>query len=85
MAQTITRKVLNEQLKTVWNLGVFYDCLNFESQIIHSKLWDKILDTNLKGAFFSSQCFASQLKKSMLLCIFRAGNCSMRSGMLKLQ
>ena len=35
MAQSITRKVLNEQLKTVCNLGVFYDCLNFESQIIH--------------------------------------------------
>ena len=44
MAQTITRKVLAEQLKTVWNLGVFYDCLNFESQIIHSKLWEKIFE-----------------------------------------
>ncbi|MBT3474328.1 MAG: arginine--tRNA ligase [Thaumarchaeota archaeon] len=44
IAQTITRKVLNEQLKTVWNLGVFYDCLNFESQIIHSKLWEQIFE-----------------------------------------
>ena len=44
MAQSITRKVLDEQLKTVWNLGVFYDCLNFESQIIHSKLWEKIFE-----------------------------------------
>ena len=44
MAQLITRKVLDEQLKTVWNLGVFYDCLNFESQIIHSKLWEKIFE-----------------------------------------
>ena len=44
MAQTITRKVLAEQLRTVWNLGVFYDCLNFESQIIHSKLWEKIFE-----------------------------------------
>ena len=44
MAQVITRKVLTEQLKTVWSLGVFYDCLNFESQIIHSKLWEKIFD-----------------------------------------
>jgi len=44
MAQSITRRVLNEQLKTVWNLGVFYDCLNFESQIIHSKLWEKIFE-----------------------------------------
>jgi len=43
-AKTITRKVLDEQLKTVWELGVFYDCLNFESQIIHSKLWDTIFE-----------------------------------------
>ena len=44
MAETITRRVLSEQLKTIWNLGVFYDCLNFESQIIHSKLWEKIFE-----------------------------------------
>jgi arginyl-tRNA synthetase len=44
MAKTITRRVLDEQLKTVWNLGVFYDCLNFESQIIHSKLWETIFE-----------------------------------------
>ena len=41
-AQKITRNVLDAQLKTVWGLGVTYDCLNFESQIIHSKLWDTI-------------------------------------------
>ncbi|MGI0093610.1 MAG: arginine--tRNA ligase [Nitrosotalea sp.] len=35
----ITRRVLEEQLKTCWRLGVTYDCLNFESQIVHSKLW----------------------------------------------
>ena len=29
---------------------------------VDEKLWDKIIDTNLKGAFFSSQCFALQLK-----------------------
>jgi len=37
----ITRKVLKDQLDTVWNLGASYDCLNFESQILHSKLWEK--------------------------------------------
>ena len=42
--QKVTRDVLADQLKTVWNLGVSYDCLNFESQIIHSKLWDKIFE-----------------------------------------
>ncbi|MDE1727636.1 MAG: arginine--tRNA ligase [Thaumarchaeota archaeon] len=35
----ITRRVLEEQLKTCWRLGATYDCLNFESQIVHSKLW----------------------------------------------
>ena len=43
-AKIITRKVLDDQLKTVWELGVFYDCLNFESQIIHSKLWEIIFE-----------------------------------------
>jgi arginyl-tRNA synthetase len=42
--QKITRNVLGDQLKTVWNLGVSYNCLNFESQIIYSKLWDKIFE-----------------------------------------
>ena len=40
----ITRRVLAEQLKTVWNLGVTYDCLNFESEILYSKLWEKIFE-----------------------------------------
>ncbi|MDE1818986.1 MAG: arginine--tRNA ligase [Thaumarchaeota archaeon] len=35
----ITRRVLEEQLKTCWRLGATYDCLNFESQIVRSKLW----------------------------------------------
>ncbi|WP_101477514.1 arginine--tRNA ligase [Candidatus Nitrosotalea bavarica] len=35
----ITRRVLDEQLKTCWRLGATYDCLNFESQIIRSNLW----------------------------------------------
>ena len=29
---------------------------------VDEELWNKILDTNLKGAFFISQCFAKQLK-----------------------
>lgn len=41
-ADRITKRVLAAQLETCWNLGVFYDCLNFESQIIRSGLWNKI-------------------------------------------
>ena len=43
-SKVITRKVLAGQLETCWNMGVRYDCLNFESQIIHSKLWEKIFE-----------------------------------------
>ncbi|MEM4237774.1 MAG: arginine--tRNA ligase [Candidatus Nitrosocaldaceae archaeon] len=41
-AREITNKVLREQLKTCWRLNARYDYLNFESQIIASKLWMKI-------------------------------------------
>lgn len=43
-AKELTKHVLQEQLKTCWRLRVRYDCLNFESQIIQSRLWEKILD-----------------------------------------
>jgi len=46
-ADHITKRVLSAQLETCWNLGVYYDCLNFESQIIRSGLWKKIFE-NLK-------------------------------------
>jgi len=44
-ADKITRRVLAGQLETCWTLDVFYDCLNFESQIIRSGLWDRIFET----------------------------------------
>ena len=43
-ADKITRRVLSNQLETCWNLSVSYDCLNFESQIIRSGLWDRIFE-----------------------------------------
>jgi len=43
-ADKITGKVLESQLETCWNLGVTYDCLNFESQIIRSGLWSIIFE-----------------------------------------
>lgn len=43
-ADKITRRVLVGQLETCWNLAVYYDCINFESQIIRSGLWSKIFD-----------------------------------------
>ena len=43
-ANDITRRVLAEQLKTCWRLGATYDCLNFESQIVHSNLWKIVFE-----------------------------------------
>ena len=43
-ADQVTQRVLESQLETCWNLAVSYDCLNFESQIIRSGLWDKIFE-----------------------------------------
>ncbi|MEX0763923.1 MAG: arginine--tRNA ligase [Nitrosopumilaceae archaeon] len=43
-ANKITRRVLAEQLKTCWRLGVTYDCLNFESQIVSSNLWKTVFE-----------------------------------------
>jgi len=42
--KTLTRKILSDQLDTVWSLGASYDCLNFESEILYSKLWEKIFE-----------------------------------------
>ncbi|MDC8438457.1 MAG: arginine--tRNA ligase, partial [Candidatus Nitrosotenuis sp.] len=43
-AKMITSRVLEEQLKTCWRLGASYDCINFESEIVRSKLWPQIFE-----------------------------------------
>lgn len=43
-ANEITRRVLAEQLRTCWRIGASYDCLNFESQIVHSNLWSDVFE-----------------------------------------
>ena len=42
--KALTRKILSDQLDTAWNIGASYDCLNFESEILYSKLWEKVFD-----------------------------------------
>ena len=44
LGNEITRDVLKAQLDTCWRLSVFYDCLNFESQIIRSGLWTQVFE-----------------------------------------
>jgi arginyl-tRNA synthetase len=43
-AAHITKRVLDEQLKTCWRMKVHYDILNFESQIVHSHMWTEAFD-----------------------------------------
>jgi len=41
----IVNKVLIDQLRTTWNFRIHYDLLNFESQIVQSKLWNQLFET----------------------------------------
>ena len=43
-ADAITGRVLQAQLETCWRLGVTYDCLNYESQIMRSGLWQSVFE-----------------------------------------
>jgi arginyl-tRNA synthetase len=43
-AKDISLRVLKDQLKTCWSLKVRYDLLNFESDIVASKLWEKMFE-----------------------------------------
>ena len=43
-AAAITRRVLADQLQTCWRLSVYYDCLNFESHILRSGLWQSAFE-----------------------------------------
>jgi arginyl-tRNA synthetase len=44
-SKIITERVLLEQLKTCSSIGAYYDCLNFESHIITSGIWQKVFKT----------------------------------------
>ncbi|MGQ9468510.1 MAG: arginine--tRNA ligase [Nitrososphaerales archaeon] len=44
-AKELTKKIVIEQLKTCWRIGAYYDCLNFESHIIETKLWDVLFNS----------------------------------------
>lgn len=43
-ASKITLRVLKEQLKTCWRMKARYDLLNFESQIVLSKMWSRAFE-----------------------------------------
>ena len=44
----IVRRILADQLATCWRLGARYDLLNWESQLVHSGMWERIFETMKK-------------------------------------
>ena len=53
--RNIVRKILESQLSTCWRLGASYDLLNWESQIVHSKMWEGIFETLKKSGYVKYQ------------------------------
>ena len=51
----IVRKILAAQLSTCWRLGARYDLLNWESQLVHSKMWDRIFEDLKKIGYVKFQ------------------------------
>jgi arginyl-tRNA synthetase len=42
LVERVTDKILKEQLRTCWRFGAYYDLLVYESDIIHTRLWDDL-------------------------------------------
>lgn len=56
-AKDVSLRVLKDQLKTCWSLKVRYDLLNFESDIVASKMWEKMFEVlkNKGRAIYESE------------------------------
>jgi len=52
---TVVRRILAAQLSTCWRLGARYDLLNWESQLVHSKMWETIFDHLKKMGYVKLQ------------------------------
>jgi arginyl-tRNA synthetase len=48
-SEGIVRRILADQLATCWRLGARYDLLNWESQLVHSGMWERIFETMKKA------------------------------------
>jgi len=51
----IVRRILSAQLSTCWRMGASYDLLNWESQLVHSKMWERIFETLKKMGYVKYQ------------------------------
>jgi arginyl-tRNA synthetase len=51
----VVRRILEAQLSTCWRMGATYDLLNWESQLVHSKMWERIFDDLKKAGYVKYQ------------------------------
>jgi arginyl-tRNA synthetase len=51
----IVKRILKAQLSTCWRLGASYDLLNWESQLVHSRMWEKVFEALKKMGFVRFQ------------------------------
>ena len=51
----VVRRILEAQLSTCWRMGATYDLLNWESQLVHSKMWERIFEDLKKGGYIKFQ------------------------------
>lgn len=54
-ARGIVKKIVAAQLSTCWRLGAAYDLLNWESQLVHSGMWEKIFESLKKMGYVKFQ------------------------------
>jgi arginyl-tRNA synthetase len=47
----LVRRILSAQLETCWRLGAAYDLLNWESQLVHSGMWERIFEELKKQGY----------------------------------
>ncbi|MDA4125146.1 MAG: arginine--tRNA ligase [Thaumarchaeota archaeon] len=47
--RSIVSRILADQLSTCWRLGAAYDLLNWESQLVHSGMWERIFELMKKN------------------------------------
>ena len=53
--KAVVKKILAAQLSTCWRLGAAYDLLNWESQLVHSKMWERVFETLKKSGHVKFQ------------------------------
>ena len=51
----IVKRILAAELQTCWRLGATYDVLNWESQLVHSGMWERIFESLKKSGYVKLQ------------------------------